>query len=122
MDCTDKEDVNVAFGRAQAELGVVNVLIYNSSGRGFGISVLDVNPDEFKRSFDASCVGALLCAQAVLPPMLASEGGGDNRVKKKGTLLLSSATSAFRGGASTAQFACGKHALRALCQSIAREF
>lgn len=34
----------------------------------------------------------------------------------------SEATSAFRGGNGTAQFACGKHALRALSQSIAKEF
>ena len=32
------------------------------------------------------------------------------------------ATSAFRGSSGTAQFACGKFALRALSQSIAKEF
>jgi len=62
------------------------------------------------------------CVAQVLPPMLASEGGGAHRVKKKGTLIFSSATSAFRGSATTAQFACGKHALRALSQSIAKEY
>ena len=48
--------------------------------------------------------------------MLASKGFGNYAVPKKGTILFSSATSAFRGGARTAQFACGKHALRALSQ------
>ena len=66
--------------------------------------------------------GVAGCVAQVLPPMLASEGGGAHRVKKKGTLIFSSATSAFRGSATTAQFACGKHALRALSQSIAKEY
>ena len=48
--------------------------------------------------------------------MLKSKGFGEFSVPKKGTILFSSATSAFRGGARTAQFACGKHALRALSQ------
>jgi NAD(P)-dependent dehydrogenase (short-subunit alcohol dehydrogenase family) len=84
--------------------------------------VLEIDPDEFMKSFQASCVGALLCAQQVLPAMLAGSGGGEHRVPKKGTLIFSSATSAFRGGATTAQFACGKHGLRALSQSIAKGY
>merc|ERR1719473_2514027 len=54
--------------------------------------------------------------------MLSSSGSGPHRVKKKGTIIYSSATSAFRGGAKTAEFACGKHALRALSQSVAKEY
>lgn len=122
VNATDKSSVLSAFSRAAKELGKVDVLVYNCGGGGFGIPILDIDPETFKSSFDASCVGALLCSQAVLPGMLASEGSGDFKVKKKGTLIFSSATSAFRGGNGTAQFACGKHALRALSQSIAKEF
>lgn len=68
----------------------VDVLVYNCGGGGFGIPILDIDPETFKSSFDASCVGALLCSQAVLPGMLASEGSGDFKVKKKGTLIFSS--------------------------------
>ncbi|CAJ1367946.1 unnamed protein product [Effrenium voratum] len=122
VDATSAESVAAGFAKAKAELGVVEVLVYNCGGGGFGISVLDIDPQTFRSSFDASCTGALLCAQAVLPSMLASEGSGQFAVKKKGTLIFSSATSAFRGGNGTAQFACGKHALRALSQSIAKEY
>ena len=68
----------------------VDVLVYNCGGGGFGIPILEIDPEKFKSSFDASCVGALLCSQAVLPGMLASEGSGDFAVKKKGTLIFSS--------------------------------
>ena len=122
MDATDKVAVQSTFGAVQADLGAVDVLVYNCGGGGFGIPLLDISPEDFKNSFDLSCVGALLCSQAVLPGMLAREGGGPHAVKKKGTIIFSSATSAFRGAEKTAQFACGKHALRALSQSLAKEF
>lgn len=122
MDASDKDSVKASFEKASSELGMINVLVYNCGGGGFGQTVLEIDPDAFVQSFQASCLGALLCSQAVLPAMLASEGAGEHRVKKKGTILFSSATSAFRGGANTAMFACGKHALRALSQSIAKEY
>lgn len=121
-DATDKSAVDAAFAKAKETLGTIDVLVYNAGGGGFGISILDIKPEEFERSFSMSCAGALYCSQAVLADMLAREGGGSHSVKKKGTLIFSSATSAFRGSSKTAQFACGKHALRALSQSIAKEF
>lgn len=103
MNAVDKSSIDAAFGRCSSELGKargggkidaeaeVDVLIYNCGGGGFGISILDINPETFRNSFDASCTGALLCAQAVLPGMLAGEGSGPFKVKKKGTLIFSSA-------------------------------
>mmetsp|Transcript_4765 Transcript_4765/g.8977 ORF Transcript_4765/g.8977 Transcript_4765/m.8977 type:complete len:254 (-) Transcript_4765:126-887(-) len=122
MDTTDKVAVQTQFAKAAADLGVINVLVYNAGGGGFGKSIMEIDPDEFVQSFQLSCTGALLCSQAVLPGMLASEGWGSHKVKKKGCILFSSATSAFRGSAKSAQFACGKHGLRALSQSIAKEY
>lgn len=121
-DSIDQSSVTSAFAAAKAALGPVEVLIYNAGGGGFGPTVLEIDPVAFVQSFNISCLGALLCSQAVLPDMLASEGSGTHAVKKKGTILFSSATSAFRGTATTAQFACGKFALRALSQSIAKEY
>ena len=120
MEASDANSVKKAFAAVQTEVGRVDVLVYNSGGGGFGINILDIDPVAFVDSFKASCLGALLCSQAVLPGMLASEGTGDFKVKKKGTLIFTSATSAFRGSSGTAQFAAGKHGLRALSQSIAK--
>ena len=89
---------------------------------GFGKGIMDIDPSEFVKSFEVSCLGALLCVQQLLPGMLASDGVGDGKFKKRGTFLFTSATSAFRGSAKCAQFAAGKHALRALSQSVAREY
>jgi len=115
-DATKQESVKKCFRDARKDLGGVEVLVYNAGGGGFGVTVLDIKPEAFVQSFMVSCTGALLCTQEVLPDMLSSSA------KKKGTILYTSATSAFRGGAKTAQFACGKHALRALSQSVAKEY
>ena len=41
---------------------------------------------------------------------------------KRGTLLFTGASAALRGGPVTAAFSMGKHAVRALSQSLGREF
>ena len=64
-DATDRESVAKSFTQVQAELGTVEVLVYNCGGGGFGIPVLEIDPAAFVRSFEASCLGALLCAQQV---------------------------------------------------------
>jgi NAD(P)-dependent dehydrogenase (short-subunit alcohol dehydrogenase family) len=60
-----------------------------------------------------NCLGGFLCAREVLPAML--ESG-------RGTLLFSGATASLRGGARFSGLAVGKFGLRALAQSVAREF
>jgi NAD(P)-dependent dehydrogenase (short-subunit alcohol dehydrogenase family) len=57
--------------------------------------------------------GAFYAAQQVLPPML--EAG-------RGTILLTGATASLRGSACFSALAVGKFGLRALAQSMAREF
>ena len=86
MDCTDAAVVTAAFTAVEQEFGSVTVLVYNAGGGGFGIPVLQIDPEAFMQSFNMSCVGALLCTQAVLPGMIAREGGDgkdSHRVKKK---------------------------------------
>ncbi len=136
VDVVDAASVKAAFAKVKEELGPVTVMVYNCGGGGFGIEPLSIDPAAFRHSFDVSCTGALLCSQAVLPDMLASEGGDastaatatgtaakpHDQFKKTGTLLFSSATSAFRSTANTAQFACGKFALRALSQALAKAY
>lgn len=42
--------------------------------------------------------------------------------QKKGTLIFTGATASIRGNKTTAAFSAGKHGLRALSQSLAKEF
>ena len=68
---------------------------------------------EFEQVWRTACLGGFVAAQAVLPHMLA---------RQSGTIILSGATAALRGGAKFAAFASAKFALRGLAQSLAREY
>ena len=61
--------------------------------------------------------GGFLFSQSVLPLLLKSTG-----LTNPPTLIFTGATASVRGSANSAAFASGKFALRALSQSLAREF
>src|SRR5271170_831997 len=64
-----------------------------------------------------SSKGAFHFAQACLPLLLEATSG-----EYPPTLIFTSATAAIRGSAQCSSFATGKFAMRALAQSLAREF
>ena len=63
--------------------------------------------------------GAFYFSQAVLPLLLEKV---DNSPEYPPTLIFTSATAAMKGSALCSSFATGKFAMRALAQSLAREF
>jgi NAD(P)-dependent dehydrogenase (short-subunit alcohol dehydrogenase family) len=111
-DATDRGSVQAGFERVRAELGDPEVLVYNAGDFQVG-GILDVSPERFDECFRANCAGAFYAAQQVLPAMV--DAG-------RGTVLLTGATAALRGGARFSALAVGKFGLRALAQSMAREF
>ena len=111
-DATDAESVIQAFDRVREGLGDPEVFVYNAGAFQMG-SILDLTPEQFDDCFRASCSGAFYGAQQVLPAMLE---------KGSGTIILTGATASLRGSANFAALATGKFGLRALAQSMAREF
>lgn len=111
-DATDPASVAKAFERIREELGDPEVLVYNAGAFQMG-GILEVEPEKFDECLRANCSGALYAAQQALPAMV--EAG-------RGTIILTGATAALRGGARFSALATGKFALRALAQSAAREF
>ena len=111
-DATDQASVATAFERIRNELGDPEVFVYNAGAFQMG-GILDVSPEKFDECFKANCAGAFYAAQQVLPAM--AEAG-------HGTILLTGATAALRGSARFSALAVGKFGLRALAQSMAREF
>ena len=111
-DATDPASVAAAFDEVRSNLGVHEVFVYNAGAFQMG-GILDLSPEKFDECFKANCAGAFYAAQQVLPAMV--EAG-------RGTVLLTGATAAMRGGARFSALAVGKFGLRALAQSMAREF
>ncbi len=112
VDATDASSVAAAFERVRGELGDPEVFVYNAGAFQPG-GILEVEPERFDFCFQANCAGAFYAAQEVLPAM--AEAG-------RGTILLTGATASLRGGAGFSALAVGKFGLRALAQSMAREF
>lgn len=111
-DATDPASVAAAFDRVRTELGDPEVFVYNAGAFQMG-GILDLSPEKFDECFKANCAGAFYAAQQILPAMV--EAGN-------GTILLTGATAALRGSARFSALAVGKFGLRALAQSMAREF
>ncbi len=111
-DAADAGSVSAAFSRVREELGPPEVLVYNAGAFQMG-GILELDPAAFESAWRVNCLGGFLCAREVLPAML--ERG-------RGTLLFSGATASLRGSARFAGLAVGKFGLRALAQSVAREF
>lgn len=111
-DATEAASVRTGMAALTKELGSPEVFVYNAGAFKMG-GVLDVSPEEFDECWRANCAGAFYAAREVLPAMLA---------KKRGTILLTGATASLRGSARFSCLAVGKFGLRALAQSMAREF
>lgn len=111
-DATDPASVAKALGEVRDSLGAPEVFVYNAGAFRMG-GILELSPEDFDRCWKANCAGAFYGAQQVLPAML--ERGS-------GTVILTGATAALRGSARFSALAVGKFGLRALAQSMAREF
>jgi NAD(P)-dependent dehydrogenase (short-subunit alcohol dehydrogenase family) len=111
-DASEPPSVSAAFAKVRAELGDPSVLVYNA-GAFRPAGILELSPGDLERCWRVGAFGAFLCAREVLPKM--AERG-------EGTVLITGATASLRGSARFAALAAPKFALRALSQSMAREF
>ena len=109
-DVTDVEQITTAFASIKADMGPVDVLIYNA-GSGTFVTVDDTTVEDFERSWRINTLGLLVATQQVLPDMRSAGGG---------TIIVTGATASLRGNIQTAPFASAKAAQRSLAQSIAK--
>mmetsp|Transcript_11533 Transcript_11533/g.22138 ORF Transcript_11533/g.22138 Transcript_11533/m.22138 type:complete len:209 (-) Transcript_11533:310-936(-) len=112
IDVCDEKKVKAAFDEVRKTLGTPSVLVFNAGNAAMG-KILELDLEKFKKTWEVGCYGALLCARQVLPAMVEA---------KAGTVLISGATAGFRSGAGWAPFGVSKFGLRALSQSMAKEF
>ncbi|VFQ69241.1 unnamed protein product [Cuscuta campestris] len=114
IDCSDTRSIREAF-EGVLSLGFVEVLVYNAY-KTVPIPLtnfVDIKVEHFEKSMAVSSVGAFHCAQQVLPGMV--ERG-------RGTILFTGCAASLAGIAGFSELCCGKFALRALSQCLAREF
>jgi NAD(P)-dependent dehydrogenase (short-subunit alcohol dehydrogenase family) len=93
-------------------LAPLAIVVHNAGGNR-PQPFLEVTEETFAAHWREHALGGFNVAQAALPALIAAGGG---------TIIFTGASGSLRGKARFASFAAAKAALRALSQSIAREF
>ncbi|KAI9226044.1 MAG: short-chain dehydrogenase/reductase SDR [Piptocephalis tieghemiana] len=111
-DASKPESIHHAFSQLPGSLQL-DCLVYNASAPFRPSSILDISVEDMQAAFQSTCMGALIASQIALKRMV-DQG--------RGTLLFTGATASIRGSVNMAALAVPKFGVRALAQSIAREF
>src|SRR6476469_8195956 len=107
-----KEDEMIALiDTIEREVGEIEVAVYNI-GANVRFPIRETTSRVFFKVWEMACFGGFLMGREVAKHMVP---------RGRGTILFTGATASVRGGSGYAAFASGKHALRALAQSMARE-
>ncbi len=110
-DARDEEAVIKLFAQIEADIGPVEVFVFNIGGNvRFGIT--EMTAQVYRKVWEMCAFAGFLTGREAARVMLP---------RKKGTVIFTGATASLRGGVGFSAFAGGKHALRALAQSMARE-
>lgn len=109
-DVTDPTTVERAFAAIRADLGEVDVLVYNA-GSGVWGNIEEISPEDFEMSWRINTMGLFHAAKQVIPGMVE---------KNSGTIVVVGATASLRGRPFTTAFAPAKAAQRSLAQAMAR--
>jgi NAD(P)-dependent dehydrogenase (short-subunit alcohol dehydrogenase family) len=107
-----KEDEMVALvDTIENEVGPIEAAVYNI-GANVNFPIRETTARVFFKVWEMACFGGFLMGREAAKRMVP---------RGRGTILFTGATASVRGRAGYAAFASGKHALRAVAQSMARE-
>jgi NAD(P)-dependent dehydrogenase (short-subunit alcohol dehydrogenase family) len=110
-DASMPKDVEILFESVSNDLGALDIVVYNASGRVRG-SLTELDPEDVRKTIMITCYGGFLVGQAAAKRMLKAG---------RGTILFTGASASVKGYANSSAFAMGKMGLTGLVQSMARE-
>ena len=110
-DARDEEQVISLFDEIETTVGPVDVVVFNVGGN-VKFSLLETTVRVYSKVWQ-------MCALAGF--LVGREAARRMDPLQRGSILFTGATASIRGAAGFSAFAGGKHALRALAQSMARE-
>ena len=110
-DARDEDAAIRLFADIESTIGPIEVCVFNIGGNvRFGIT--ETTARVYRKVWEMCAFAGFLAGREAAKAMLP---------RKCGTIIFTGATASLRGGSGFAAFAGGKHALRALAQSMARE-
>ena len=110
-DVRNEEAVRALFAQVEAELGAIEVCLFNA-GANVKSPLIETSANLFLKAWELACYSGFLTGREAARYM-APRG--------RGTILFTGATASVRGGSGFAAFAAAKFGLRAVAQSMARE-
>jgi NAD(P)-dependent dehydrogenase (short-subunit alcohol dehydrogenase family) len=111
-DARDEPGLIALLERIEKKVGPLEVAVYNA-GAQHRKPLLEITGDTFEKVWRLGCFGGFVFGREAIRHMLP---------RGKGTLLYTGATSSVRGGPNFGAFASAKFGMRAVAQSMAREF
>jgi NAD(P)-dependent dehydrogenase (short-subunit alcohol dehydrogenase family) len=110
-DARREEQVVDLVASIERDIGSIEVAVFNVGGN-VRFPIRDTTTRVYTKVWEMCALGGFLVGREVARAMVP---------RSRGTILFTGASASVRGGAGFAAFAGGKHALRALAQSMARE-
>ena len=110
-DVRNEEAVQALFAQVEAELGPVEVCLFNA-GANIKAALIETSGRLFFKAWELACYAGFLTGREAARYMVP---------RGRGTILFTGATASLRGGSGYAAFAAAKFGLRGVAQSTARE-
>ncbi|REB05593.1 3-ketoacyl-ACP reductase [Sporosarcina sp. BI001-red] len=110
-DVSSKDQVETAITTLTNDLGPADILI-NNAGIGAFASVLDMDPEEWKKIIDVNLMGTYYVTRAVLPQLIEKNGGD---------IINISSTNGLNGAATSSAYCASKFGVIGFTESLAQE-
>lgn len=110
-DARREDEVAALFETIERDVGPIEVVSFNVGGN-VRFPIRETTARVYTKVWEMCALAGFFAGREAAKVMVP---------RKHGTILFTGATASVRGGAGYAAFAGGKHALRALAQSMARE-
>ena len=110
-DVSSKEQVEAAITSLTNDLGAADILINNAGIATFG-TVLDMDPEEWKKMIDVNLMGTYYVTREVLPQLIEKNGGD---------IINISSTNGLNGAATASAYSASKFGVIGFTESLAQE-
>ena len=110
-DARKEDQMTALVAEIERDIGPIEVAVFNIGGN-VRFDIRDTTPRVYRKVWEMTAFAGFLTAREAAKVMVP---------RGRGTMLFTGATASIRGGRGFSAFAGGKHAVRALAQSMARE-
>lgn len=111
MDARDEDSTADIFARVEAEVGPIDVVIFNVGGN-VRFPIRDTTSRVFRKVWEMACFAGFLTGREAARYMVP---------RGRGCVFFTGASASMRGNPGFAAFSAGKAGLRAMAQAMAKE-